>query len=125
LSKHNHGQLVEMIQALCYDMGQEKPAMTQRRVAMELLNLLPGVMLALMGWAATVLAVESAARLTPNDRRAMIVCSWMLWMIPGIGTFVLRGLLSTDTAALVVAATTVALGLVMLAGAINRPRTRP
>ena len=92
---------------------------------MELLNLLPGVMLALMGWAATVLAVESAARLTPNDRRAMIVCSWMLWMIPGIGTFVLRGLLSTDTAALVVAATTVALGLVMLAGAINRPRTRP
>ncbi len=91
---------------------------------MELLTHLPGFLLALMGWAATVLLLENATRLTVNDRRAMVVCSWMLWMIPGIGTLVLNGLLATDLAALIVATTTVALGLIMLVGANRRPRTR-
>lgn len=92
---------------------------------MELLSYNPGFLLALMGWAATILMIEGASRLTINDRRAMIVCSWMLWMIPGVGTFVLQGLLTTDTAALMVAGTTVMLGLIMLLGAVVRPRTRP
>jgi uncharacterized membrane protein YGL010W len=92
---------------------------------MEMLTQLPGFLLALMGWAATALMLENASRLTLNDRRAMVVCSWMLWMIPGIGTFVLRGLLSTHEAALFVAATTIAMGLIMLLGAFVRPRTRP
>jgi hypothetical protein len=91
---------------------------------MELASFHPGFLLALMGWAATILLLESASRLTVNDRRAMIVCSWMLWMIPGVGSFVLEGLLTTDLAALIVAATTVALGLVMLVGAVVRPRIR-
>jgi hypothetical protein len=92
---------------------------------MELLTHLPGFLLALMGWAATVLILENASRLTVNDRRAMIVCSWMLWMIPGVGTFVLQGFLTTDMAALIVGATTITLGLIMLMGAIRKTRTRP
>lgn len=92
---------------------------------MELASFHPGFLLALMGWAATILLLEGASRLTLNDRRAMIVCSWMLWMIPGVGSFVLEGLLTTDVAALIVASTTIALGLVMLVGAVVRPRTRP
>ena len=92
---------------------------------MELLAHLPGFLLALMGWAATVLILESASRLTVNDRRAMIVCSWMLWMIPGVGTFVLNGILTTDIAALIVGATTVLLGMIMLVGAVRRTRTGP
>lgn len=92
---------------------------------MELLAHLPGFLLGLMGWAATVLLVENAWRLTVNDRRAMIVCSWMLWMIPGFGTFVLNGILTTDTVAMIVATTTIALGLIMLVGAFVRTRTRP
>lgn len=92
---------------------------------MDLLSFHPGFFLALMGWAATILALESASRLTVNDRRAMTVCSWMLWMIPGVGSFVLEGLLTTDMAALIVGATTTFMGLVMLVGAVVRPRTRP
>ncbi|MEI8167640.1 MAG: hypothetical protein WCG26_14755 [Chloroflexales bacterium] len=78
----------------------------------------------LIGWAATVLMIEHAARLTLNDRRAMIVCSWMLWMIPAFGALVLRGLITTNIAALYVGLTTGVLGLIMLVGAIA-PRTRP
>jgi len=92
---------------------------------MDLIGQLHGFLLGLIGWAATVLVIEGATRLTVNDRRAMIVCSWMFWMIPGLGTFVLRGLMTTDTAALFIAVTTMALGLIMLIGAFVRPRTRP
>jgi len=49
----------------------------------------------------------------------------MFWMIPGLGTFVLNGLMTTDTAALFIAVTTMALGMIMLVGAFVRPRTRP
>jgi hypothetical protein len=83
------------------------------------------LLLGLMGWAATVLAVEGASRLTLNDRRAMIVCAWMLWMIPAFGGLVLKGIMTTDTAALYVGISTTAIGLIMLLGALVRPRTRP
>jgi hypothetical protein len=49
----------------------------------------------------------------------------MFWMIPGVGTLVLRGLIATDTAALAIAGSTLLLGLFVLVKAINRPRTRP
>jgi hypothetical protein len=81
------------------------------------------LLLGLMGWAATVLAVENASRLTVNDRRAMIVCCWMLWMIPAFGGLVLKGLMSTDTAAFYVGISTAGIGLIMLLGALV-PRTR-
>jgi len=92
---------------------------------MDILAQLPGVLLGLMGWAATVLLIDDATRLSTNDRRAMVVCSWMFWMIPGVGTLVLRGLIATDTAALAIAGSTLLLGLFVLVKAINRPRTRP
>lgn len=86
---------------------------------------LQSILIGLIGWAATVLMIENASRLTVNDRRAMIVCCWMLWMIPSFGTLVLNGLITTDTAALYVGVTTGALGVIMLVGAMLRPRTRP
>jgi hypothetical protein len=93
---------------------------------MELLDHTPGLLLGLIGWAATLLALESATRLTINDRRAMIVCSWTVWMLPGFGTLVMRGVISIDVAALTVALTTVALGILVLLGArMGPPRTRP
>jgi hypothetical protein len=85
---------------------------------MDLMGELPGVLLGLMGWAATVLLIDGSSHLTVNDRRAMIVCSWMFWMIPGLGTLVLRGLLATDTAALTITFTTLALGAIMLLGSL-------
>lgn len=91
---------------------------------MVMLFQLQSFLIGLIGWAATVLVIENATRLTLNDRRAMIVCSWMLWMIPAFGALVLRGLITTDIAALYVGLTTGALGLIMLVGAIT-PRTRP
>jgi hypothetical protein len=114
-----------LIQAICYDTGVE-PATPQRRDAMELLDHTSGLLLGLMGWAATLLALEGAAGLTVNDRRAMTVCSWMVWMLAGFGTLVMRGVLSIDTAALTVTFSTIALGIIVLLGARARPpRTRP
>jgi hypothetical protein len=85
---------------------------------------LQSFLIGLIGWAATVLMIENAPRLTLNDQRAMVVCSWMLWMIPAFGALVLRGLITTDIAALYVGLTTCVLGVIMLVGAIA-PRTRP
>ncbi len=85
----------------------------------------PGFFLALMGWAATLLLLENATRLTVNDRRAMAVCSWVAWMTPGFGSFVLAGRLATDTAALYVGVTTMLLTVIILLGARSRTRTRP
>ncbi|HMQ29595.1 MAG TPA: hypothetical protein PKD53_02660 [Chloroflexaceae bacterium] len=92
---------------------------------MDVLFELQSLILGLMGWAATVLALEGASRLTVNDRRAMAVCCWVLWMAPAFGALVLNGVLNTDTAALYVGLTTGAVGVIVLLGAIGRPRTRP
>lgn len=93
---------------------------------MEMLFEVPGFFLALMGWAGTVLLLESASRLTINDRRAMVVCSWVAWMTPGFGSFVLAGLMATNMAALYVGVTTMVLAVIILLGAArHRPRTRP
>lgn len=92
---------------------------------MDIIFELQSILIGLIGWGATVLALESATRLTANDRRAMTVCSWMLWMIPSFGALVMNGLISTDIAALYVGLTTGAIGVIMLLGALVRPRTRP
>jgi uncharacterized membrane protein len=87
---------------------------------------LQSILFGLMGWAAMALAVMSASRLTNNDRRAMIVCSWMLWMIPAFGALVYRGLMTTNTAAIYCATTTVFLAMIVVVGSVVRPpRTRP
>ncbi|MFV9505516.1 MAG: hypothetical protein AB4911_13250 [Oscillochloridaceae bacterium umkhey_bin13] len=91
---------------------------------MEFLVELQTVLIGLIGWAATVLIVDGSSRLNLNDKRAMIVCSWMIWMIPGFGGLVMRGVLMTDTAALYVGVTTVALGMIMALGAFLGTRRR-
>ena len=92
---------------------------------MDVVFLEQSILLGLMGWAATVLAIQGATRLTTTDRRAMIVCFWTVWMIPAFGPLVLNGIIATDTAAFFVGLTTVAIALVMFFGARTRPRIRP
>lgn len=95
-------------------------------LVMESLFELQSVLIGLIGWAATVVLSLNSSRLTTNDRRLMAVCSWMLWMIPALGTLVYRGLIATDTAALYVGGSTVFVGLIVLLTAVAaRPRTRP
>jgi hypothetical protein len=84
---------------------------------------LQSILLGLMGWAATSLVVMNASRLTTNDRRAMIVCGWMLWMIPAFGVLAYRGIITTETAALYCGITTVCLALVVVVSSV-RTRTR-
>ncbi|RRR71085.1 MAG: hypothetical protein EI684_12050 [Candidatus Viridilinea halotolerans] len=92
---------------------------------MEIFFELQGFLIGLVGWAATVLIIQTAERLNVNDKRAMAVCSWVLWMIPAIGTLTLSGILTINTAALYVGATTLALGALVVLGALAGPRTRP
>jgi|ADGO01.1.fsa_nt_gi hypothetical protein len=100
--------------------------MTQWRDTMELLHDISGLLIGLIGWAATLLALDGATQLTVNDRRAMTVCSWAVWMLLGFGTLVMRGAISIDMAALTVALSTAGLGIIVLLGArLGPPRTRP
>lgn len=92
---------------------------------MEILFELQGFLIGLIGWAASVLMIQSSERLTVNDKRAMAVCTWVFWMMPGIGTLALQGVLTMSTAALYVGITTLALGALVLLGAMAGPRTRP
>ncbi len=94
---------------------------------MDVLSELQSLLLGLMGWAATLIALEGASRLTANERRAMAVCCWVLWMAPAFGALTLNGVLTTDMAALYVGLTTLAIGAIELLGAIGGrpPRTRP
>lgn len=90
---------------------------------MEVFQELQGILIGIVGWAATALAVLSSSRLNPTERRMMVVCCWMLWMIPALGSLVYRGLLTTDVAALLCGGTTLALGMIaVLSG--WRPKTR-
>ncbi|NJN16728.1 MAG: hypothetical protein HC822_10870 [Oscillochloris sp.] len=92
---------------------------------MEALYETQSVLIGLIGWAATVLATTSASRLSLNERRMMIVCSWMLWMAPALGLLAAQGLISADMAALVAGGTTLLLAMAVMFGARQRPRTRP
>lgn len=93
---------------------------------MEILFDLQIFLIGLIGWAATVLLIQGAGRLTVNDKRAMVVCSWVLWMIPTFGALALQDLLTTDIAALSVGVTTLALSALVLLGARRGiRRTRP
>lgn len=91
---------------------------------MDTLFQLQSVLIGMIGWAATVIITINASRLTVNDQRMMVVCSWMLWMIPAFGALVYRGLITTDAAAIYCGGTTVLMGIIVLLTAV-RPRTRP
>jgi hypothetical protein len=81
---------------------------------MEALYEVQGILIGIVGWAATALAVLSSSRLNPTERRMMVVCCWMLWMIPALGSLVYRGLLTTDSAALLCGSTTFLLGMIAI-----------
>jgi hypothetical protein len=90
---------------------------------MEIVQEVQGLLIGIVGWAATALAVLSSTRLNPTERRMMVVCCWMLWMIPALGSLVYRGLITTDMAALLCGSTTIFLGMIAFFSGW-RPKTR-
>jgi hypothetical protein len=91
---------------------------------MDLLPHLQGPLIGLLGWAATGLWALGADRLSDGERRAMIVCAWLAWMLPGAGTLVLAGLFSATVLMIVMGVSTVVIALALIAGA-QRWRTKP
>jgi ABC-type iron transport system FetAB permease component len=92
---------------------------------MDTLAELSGLAISIIGWAATVLIILGITSLTENDRRALIVSSWLIWGSFGFGTLVLHGLLTIDGAALYTAVTIAVLASVVLASALlaRRPKS--
>ncbi len=82
-----------------------------------------GLLIGLIGWAATVVLTLNSTKLTGADQRAMIVFSWTLWMIPALGALVYRNLLAINEAAFYCIGTTLLLGIAVSVGSI-RWRTR-
>ncbi|MBO9310645.1 MAG: hypothetical protein J7460_01100 [Chloroflexus sp.] len=85
---------------------------------------LQGFLIGLIGWAATAILAIGARRLSAIEQRAVIVCSWLVWMIPGLGTFVRTGILTIDAAALFIGISTVLLAALLLIGVRGRTRAR-
>ncbi|MGB9738720.1 MAG: hypothetical protein C0184_16490 [Chloroflexus aggregans] len=83
-----------------------------------------GMLIGLIGWAATAILALGARRLADIEQRAMIVCSWLVWMIPGFGTFVRSGAMTIDAAALYVGISTMLLAGLLLVGIRGRKRVR-
>ena len=81
--------------------------------AMELLYEAPGLLIGLIGWAATAVLILDSPRLSVIRRRVCLVLAWMIWMIPAFNVLVLRGLLSSDTATLSCGSITLALVLIV------------
>lgn len=85
---------------------------------------LQGFLLGLIGWAATAVLAIGARQLSALEQRAVIVCSWLVWMIHGLGTFVRAGILTIDAAALFIGISTVLLAALLLIGVRGRTRAR-
>lgn len=91
---------------------------------MEVLAQIQGLLIGLIGWAATALLTLGSSRLSPAEQRAMIVFCWTLWMIPALGALVYRNLLEINAAALYCGVTTVVLALLVTLTS-GRWRTKP
>ncbi len=83
-----------------------------------------GILIGLIGWAATAVLALGTQRLSSIEQRAVIVCSWMLWMIPGFGAFVRSGAITIDAAVLYIGVSTVLLAALLLIGVRGRKRAR-
>ncbi|ACL24691.1 hypothetical protein [Chloroflexus aggregans] len=83
-----------------------------------------GILIGLIGWAATAILALGSSRLSAIEQRAMIACSWVIWMIPGVGTFVRSGALTIDAAALYIGISTALLAGLLLIGIYGRKRVR-
>lgn len=83
-----------------------------------------GVLIGLIGWAATAVLALGTPRLSSIEQRAAIVCSWLVWMIPGFGAFVRSGAITIDAAALYIGVSTVLMGALLLIGVRGRKRVR-
>lgn len=83
-----------------------------------------GILIGLIGWAATAILALGSRRLSAIEQRAMIICSWVIWMIPGVGTFVRSGAITIDTAALYIGISTALLAGLLLFGIYGRKRVR-
>lgn len=91
---------------------------------MEILTQIQGVLIGLIGWAATAVLTLGSLRLSTTEQRVMIVFCWTLWMIPALGTLVYQHLLEINTAALYCGTTTMLLG-VLVSISSNRWHTKP
>jgi hypothetical protein len=91
---------------------------------MEAISQAPGLFLGLIGWAATAKLIVDSADTTEWQQRALVVFSWMLWMIPAFDATVYQGLLAADTAVTYCATLTGALIFVVSITALHKRSKR-
>lgn len=89
---------------------------------MEIVNSFYGVLIGLLGWAATGLWILNAPRLSELDRRLMILCMWLIWMIPGLGTLVLNEILSISSLVIISSLTTMLWGALLFGAHLVQTR---
>jgi hypothetical protein len=65
---------------------------------MEAISQAPGLFLGLIGWAATSKIIIDSGQISPWQQRALVVFTWMLWMIPAFDATVYQGFMPADMA---------------------------
>ncbi len=91
---------------------------------MDALSEAPGLFLGLIGWAATAKIIYDSATITAWQQRALVVFTWMLWMIPAFDATVYQGLLEADAAVTYCATMTGAVVFVVSLGALVRMHSK-
>jgi hypothetical protein len=82
-------------------------------VVMGILAETPGLFLALIGWAASAKVICDTALHNVWQRGALLIFTWMLWMVPAFDIVVYHGIMPAHIAVTYCAAMTGALGLVI------------
>lgn len=77
----------------------------------------PGLILGVIGWAATASIILDASWMGPWQRRLLVVFTWMLWIVPAFDATVYQGSMAADVAiTYCVAMTAVLVFVVSLSG---------
>ncbi len=92
---------------------------------MEVLAQAPGLFLGLIGWAATAKLLSESSITNIWQRAALIVFTWMLWMIPAFDIVVYHGLMPADMAVTYCGALTGALIFIVSITILARRSKRP
>lgn len=87
---------------------------------MDMLSQVPGLFLGVIGWAATAKLIYGSSLTGFWQRSALIVFTWMLWMVPAFDIIVYQGLMPAETAVTYCATMTGALAFVISLGALGR-----
>lgn len=79
-----------------------------------------GLLVGIIGWAATASLLLNSPHVTAGSQRVMLVFTWLVWTVPAFDALVYRGFMAAETAMRTGATLTLLLSLVVLLPVASR-----